>query len=255
MQPLFPVAIMNAQGSALVGVFNDFYNFDEASNTADAHDYVGSQDLVHSGSVVRAAAFGNIPFCKTFNNSTPNYYNVAGPSIFSMGDIDYSFCGWFYRDEVDFSGGNERIFGKGTSKTEYVLTTNQNAGNDVISWSVYAADGTTSQVLTTPNGPSLGQQWIWFAVNHKASNNTMSLRVECPGAPFSYDSGAVATTVTPGLVFDEDFIVGIAGNYSSFALKGYQTSFGMKKTTALTTAQEDLHYNSAAGVTAPLFTP
>lgn len=236
--------------SLLTGVFTDFYNFDEAANNANAHDYVGSQDLTQHGNLVRAVGFNSVPFSKTFNSSNPDYYNVLGSSIFNTGDIDFAFCGWFYQNTADFSS-SPKIFGKGTAGNEYAFNGSFSAGHDILTWRIFN-NAAASMTITSPGGASLALRWIWYYLDHSATNDTFRMYLRDSLGATIYDSGNVATTIDP-VNGTEDFIVGLAGNYSSFAFKGFQASMGYKKSGVLTTAQMNAHFNAGNGVTAPGF--
>lgn len=236
----------------LIGAFDAYWNFDEAGNASNANDYVGSLDLTQVGSPIRAAAHDNIPFCKNLLSATPKYYTAPGNSILSMGDIDYCFIGWFYVDAADFVLSRTLIAKDGTTNGEYHLFTRQVAGINVVTWFVRDSTG-TNNIINSGGSVSLPQDWMWFYCDHKASTNTMRLMVECPTIGFSYDSGAVATTVTPAQQAAELFTIGIYGDLGQFYLNGYVASVGMKKGTVLDAAQIAYHYNSGLGVTAPLF--
>lgn len=242
---MFPVGFAG-RTSILTGVFTAFFNYNEAGNSDNAIDSIGGINLTPSGSIVRAAAFGSIPFCKTFNSSTPNYYVRAGSSVFNNGDINYSWCGWFYQDTADFTS-TPRIFGKGTATNEYVLSGSRSGGFDILTWTIV---GSGTMAITASNNLSLGQRWVWYYCDHNATNNTFRLYLRDTLGATLYDSGNAATTITP-TVGTEDFIIGIAGNFINSAFKGFQCSQGYTRNAVLTTAQMNAHYNLGAGVTYP----
>lgn len=241
--------------SSLDGAFTCFYNFDEASSLSDAIDAIRVQNLTHHNAIARSnpptgGPGSGIKYSKQLSAATPSWYAVTGHSIFTTGDIDYCFIGWFRSVAANYAT-QERIFGKGTASTEYALNATQSGGLDVFTWKVYDADGTTANTITSTTGPTLGANWVWWYVDHKASANTFRLRYFVPSSGASYDSGDTATTVTPGTAIDEDFIVGIAGDYASFGTTGNICCWGYKKYKTLTETQQLTHYNGGNGIAWP----
>ena len=147
------------------------WSLNEASGSAvDSH---GSNTLTAFASPGSAA--GKVGNCRTFNGTT-RYFSIASNASLSMGDVDFSFGGWF---RLNAKAANQQLIGRwrsGTNQREWRIVYAA-GGTDRFLFQI-SHNGTTATTVTASSAgsPSTGV-WYWIYAYHDSVNNLAGISV------------------------------------------------------------------------------
>lgn len=175
-----------------------------------------------------------------FTLANSEYLSKADNASLSMGDIDFTICGWMYLDaKATYQYGIAK-YNYTPNKREYSLAYNNAA--DLFEFAV-SGDGTTTQrtirTAATLGSPSTGT-WYFVLAWHDATANTINIMVN--------DGAADSSAHTTG-VFDSDSTFNLGSSSLAtpdFFLGGRMQGVGVWKRT-LTTAEKTYLYNAGVG--------
>jgi len=175
-----------------------------------------------------------------FTMANIEYLSVADNADLSVGDIDFTFAGWIYFDNVSVTSGMLSKAGVAPNR-EYDLFETDLDGDQTkrrFKWRVFASDGT----FVTVNSTVLLANATWYFVVawHDSVANTINLQI---------NNGIIESTATAGLVPNDGtapFELGRTNNQDSQTLDGRIDEVGFWKRLLTAKEREDL-YNSGLG--------
>ena len=150
-----------------------------------------------------------------------------------FGNEDFSFCGWFYFDDVSGSYNLIRLYSGSGDNRSYVLDT---SATD-LTWSL-SSDGTAGTVTTATASAALSTGWNFVWCYHNAATDEIGVGVQ--GSTFgtaSHSTGAYADT-------EADFFIAAIDGVSDF--NGRVSNVGCFST-VLDSSDRSYLYNSGNG--------
>lgn len=206
------------------------YPLDEASG--NAIDAVGALDLTDNNTV--GSATGLIDGARDFERANAESFSHADDAAFSVGDIDWTICGYFNAESFTDGMGLVSKFGAAGNREYMVRFTAGPVAQGFVS-----ADGTaTTSVSASTFGNLSTATWYAFAFVHDSVANEIRI----------YINGTKNSTAHAGGVFDgtATFRVGDEGGGDRF--DGLIDELVIVKGYAFTDADATEHYNGGAGV-------
>lgn len=176
-----------------------YWSLEEASGTrADSTDFSGADcgsaagtgcALTDNNTVTQAA--GKVGNAADFEDGNSEQLSRADHADISTGDIDYSFAGWVYLDDVGISS---RIVCKddGSAQREFCLSKVAGSAGR-FQWLVGNCAGSVAVKDSLTFGAPAAGQWYFFFVYHDAAKNQIGI---------SINDGAVDTEPTSGPAAD-----------------------------------------------------
>jgi len=205
-----------------------WWALNEASGTRnDSHstNHLTDNNTVTSSAGVQSNA-------ANFVSANSEYLSRADNTALSVGDIGFTFCGWFY---LSSKTGNPTAISKGSSEYAIRYATTP----DRFQFSIY--DGSTSNAV---NANALGSPgtstWYFVCAWHDADNNTINIQVNAG----TTNSTAHSTGVADGAaVFTISSLIGTSQYWAGLI---DEVAFYKR---VLTDDERSWLYNSGAGRT------
>jgi hypothetical protein len=228
-------------GSLLVGLqgwwgFNE-YTGARVDSSGKGNDLAETNGPIFAGGA--EATGGNRPFVGNgdravrFNGST-QYLSAVDSATLSTGDIDCSFAGWVYLENL---AQTQPLISKqgNVGNREYKLSFTTNGAPQFTVW----YDGTNSVSVTGNSGLVPAGNWCFVAAWHDSVGNTLNIQV---------NNGAVFTQAHALGIFDStaDVQIGAASASGQF-VQGRESRLGFWKK-VLSTAEITRLYNAGLGL-------
>jgi hypothetical protein len=176
-----------------------WWSLDETSGTRN--DSFSTNHLTDNNTVTYAT--GKIGNAAQFASANSEYLSIADNAAVSMGDIDFTLCGWSYLTDT---GGYHELFGKfGSSVYEYTVLYHSAANR----FRFYVSnDGTNTSYVTADNyGAVSANQWAYVCAWHDAVANTINIQVN------------------DGTVNSASYSTGVYNGAASFMIGARQSAF------------------------------
>lgn len=206
------------------------YPLDEASG--NALDAVGSLNLTDNNTV--GAAVGLVGGARDLERNNAEDFSHADNAAFSVGDVDWTLCGYFNAESFSDGMGLAAKFGSAGNR-EYLIRFVSGPRINFLA----SSDGTATTSLTAAAFGNLSTAtWYAFAVVHDSVANELRIYVNGTKNSASFSGGIFDGTAT--------FFLGQDGANDRF--DGLVDECVIVKGYAFTDADATEHYNAGAGV-------
>lgn len=222
--------------SVLVSGLSSYWNMNETSGTR--FDSAGTYSLTDNNTI--GSNTGKIGNAADLNGTNEYFSNTN--SIFSPGDTDFSFAGWFYPTTIAVTANCILSRYSASGQLEYTVDLYSAAGQNHFRFMV-SADGSTIAANTDTIETISLNAWHFFVVCHDSVNNTIWHWL---------DNGTKRTVSYSGTIYQgsSEFRVGLNYNLLARYFSGRIDELGYWNRT-ISDTDYALLWNGGTGITFP----
>jgi hypothetical protein len=225
--------------SDLLTGLESYWAMEDASG-ASATDSHGSNTLSVNGAGTIGTGTGIVSAARRLTRANDQSFSRADNASLSVGDIDFTFAGWFNAVTLPSSPDAFDFISKDIesgSDREYLIGFNGTR----MRFGVFSGAGSFTQVVANTFGALSTSTWYFICAWHDATNNVLGISINGTEDTLSYSNGVRDAAAT--------FCIGSRGIVAN-RLDGFVDEIGFWKRMLTSTERSDL-YNGGSGLTYP----